>query len=168
MLNMFKKNVFLFKLFNIKTMKKILVALLVILVVLQFFQIDKTNPEFDANQDFLKIHETPTEIASTIKAACYDCHSNQSVYPWYTYVQPVGWFVKNHIEEGKEHLNFSEFVTYMPKKQAHKLEECYELIEKGEMPLSSYTIIHKDAVLTEAQQTELISYFKEIEKSIKE
>lgn len=166
MLNMFKKNVFLFKLFNIKTMKKILVALLVILVVLQFFQIDKTNPEFDANQDFLTIHNPPTEIASTIKAACYDCHSNQSVYPWYTYVQPVGWFVKNHIEEGKEHLNFSEFGTYMPKKQAHKLEECYELIEKGEMPLSSYTIIHKDAVLTEAQQTELISYFKEIEKKI--
>ena len=166
MLSMFKKNVFLFKIFNIKTMKKILVALLVILVVLQFFQIDKTNPEFDANQDFLKIHETPTEIALTIKAACYDCHSNQSVYPWYTYVQPVGWFVKNHIEEGKEHLNFSEFGTYTPKKQAHKLEECYELIEKGEMPLSSYTIIHKDAVLTEAQQTELISYFMEIEKKI--
>lgn len=147
-------------------MKKVLVALLVVLVILQFFQIDKTNPEFDANQDFLKMHEAPTEIASTIKAACYDCHSNQSVYPWYTYVQPVGWFVKNHIEEGKEHLNFSEFGTYTPKKQAHKLEECYELIEKGEMPLSSYTIIHKDAVLTEAQQTELISYFKEIEKKI--
>lgn len=147
-------------------MKKVLVALLVVLVILQFFQIDKTNPEFDANQDFLKMHEAHTEIASTIKAACYDCHSNQSVYPWYTYVQPVGWFVKNHIEEGKEHLNFSEFGTYTPKKQAHKLEECYELIKKGEMPLSSYTIIHKDAVLTEAQQTELVSYFKEIEKKI--
>ena len=147
-------------------MKKVLVALLVVLVILQFFQIDKTNPEFDANQDFLKMHEAPTEIASTIKAACYDCHSNQSVYPWYTYVQPVGWFVKNHIEEGKEHLNFSEFETYTPKKQAHKLEECYELIEKGEMPLSSYTIIHKEAALTETQQTELVNYFKEIEKNV--
>jgi hypothetical protein len=81
-------------------------------------------------------------------------------------VQPVGCFVKNHIEEGKEYLKFSEFGAYSTKKQAHKSEECYELIEKGEMPLSSYTIIHKDAVLSEAQQTELISYFKEIEKKI--
>lgn len=147
-------------------MKKVLIVLLVALVVIQFFQIDKTNPETDINQDFLKINETPTEIAATIKAACYDCHSNNSVYPWYTNLQPVGWFVKNHIEDGKKHLNFSEFGTYTAKKQAHKLEECYELIEKGEMPLSSYTIIHKEAVLTEAQQTELISYFKDVEKVI--
>jgi hypothetical protein len=147
-------------------MKKILIALLIVLVVLQFFQIDKTNPETDINQDFLTIHNPPTEIASTMKAACYDCHSNKSVYPWYTNVQPVGWFVKDHIEDGKKHLNFSEFGTYTAKKQAHKLEECGEMIEKGEMPLSSYTIIHKEAVLTEAQQTELVSYFNEVEKVI--
>ena len=145
-------------------MKKVLILLLVALVVIQFFQIDKTNPVTDINQDFLKIHETPTKIAATIKASCYDCHSNQSVYPWYTNVQPVGWFVKNHIEDGKKHLNFSEFGTYTAKKQAHKLEECYELVEKGEMPLESYTIIHGEAVLSEAQQTELIAYFKEVEK----
>jgi hypothetical protein len=148
-------------------MKKILIALLVVLVVLQFFQIDKTNPVSDINQDFLTIHNPPSEIASTMKAACYDCHSNKSVYPWYTYVQPVGWFVKNHIEEGKEHLNFSEFGNYTAKKQAHKLEESYELIEKGEMPLSSYTVIHKEAVLTTEQQMNLVTYFKEIEKKIK-
>ncbi len=149
-------------------MKKVLIALLVVLVVIQFFQIDKTNSETDINQDFLKIHETPTEIAATIKASCYDCHSNKSVYPWYTNVQPVGWFVKNHIEDGKKHLNFSEFGTYTAKKQAHKLEECYELVEKGEMPLSSYTIIHKEAVLTDNQQTELVGYFKDLQKKIKE
>ena len=149
-------------------MKKILIALLVVLVVLQFFQIDKTNPETDINQDFLTIHNPPAEIASTMKAACYDCHSNKSVYPWYSNIQPIGWYLKDHIEEGKEHLNFSEFGTYTAKKQAHKLEECYELIEKGEMPLSSYTIIHKEAVLSETQQTELVSYFKEIQKSIKQ
>jgi hypothetical protein len=101
-----------------------------------------------------------------MKAACYDCHSNQSTYPWYTNIQPVGWFVKDHIEDGKKHLNFSEFGTYTAKKQAHKLEECGEMIEKGEMPLSSYTIIHKEAVLTEAQQTSLVNYFKEVEKKI--
>ena len=148
-------------------MKKILLTLLVVLVAIQFFQIDKTNPVADEKLDFLVMNNTSPEIASQIKASCYDCHSNQSVYPAYTYVQPIGWFVKNHIEEGKEHLNFSEFGNYSAKKQAHKLEESYEMIEKGEMPLSSYTIIHKEAVLDEAQQTALISYFKEIEKGIK-
>ena len=148
-------------------MKKILIGLLVVLVAIQFFQIDKTNPVADEKLDFLVMNNTSPEIATQIKASCYDCHSNQSVYPAYTYVQPVGWFVKNHIQEGKEHLNFSEFGNYSAKKQAHKLEESYEMIEKGEMPLSSYTIIHKEAVLDEAQQTALISYFKEIEKGIK-
>lgn len=148
-------------------MKKILIGLLVVLVAIQFFQIDKTNPVADEKLDFLVMNNTSPEIATQIKTSCYDCHSNQSVYPAYTYVQPVGWFVKNHIEEGKEHLNFSEFGNYSAKKQAHKLEESYEMIEKGEMPLSSYTIIHKEAVLDEAQQTALISYFKEIEKGIK-
>ena len=148
-------------------MKKILIGLLVVLVAIQFFQIDKTNPVADEKLDFLVMNNTSPEIATQIKASCYDCHSNQSVYPAYTYVQPVGWFVKNHIEEGKEHLNFSEFGNYSAKKQAHKLEESYEMIEKGEMPLSSYTIIHKEAVLDEAQQTALINYFKEIEKGIK-
>lgn len=148
-------------------MKKILIGLLVVLVAIQFFQIDKTNPVADEKLDFLVMNNTSPEIATQIKASCYDCHSNQSVYPAYTYVQPVGWFVKNHIEEGKEHLNFSEFGNYSAKKQAHKLEESYEMIEKSEMPLSSYTIIHKEAVLDEAQKTTLIKYFKEIEKRIK-
>ena len=149
-------------------MKKILLTLLVVLVAIQFFQIDKTNPVAVEKLDFLVMNNTSPEIASKIQASCYDCHSNKSTYPAYTYIQPVGWFVKNHIEEGKHHLNFSEFGNYSAKKQAHKLEESYEMIEKGEMPLSSYTIIHKEAVLDEAQQNVLISYFKEIEKKIKE
>lgn len=148
-------------------MKKVLIVLLVALVAIQFFQIDKTNPDANEKLDFLVMNNTSPETALQIKASCYDCHSNQSSYPTYTYVQPIGWFVKNHIDEGKEHLNFSEFGNYSAKKQAHKMEECYELIEKGEMPLSSYTIIHKEAVLDEAQQTALIEYFKEIENIIK-
>uniref|UniRef100_UPI004049E496 heme-binding domain-containing protein n=1 Tax=Flavobacterium sp. TaxID=239 RepID=UPI004049E496 len=148
-------------------MKKILIGLLVVLVAIQFFQIDKTNPVADEKLDFLVMNNTSPEIASQIKASCYDCHSNQSTYPAYTNVQPIGWFVKNHIEEGKEHLNFSEFGSYTAKKQAHKLEESYELIEEAEMPLSSYTIIHKEAVLDATQKTALINYFKEIEKEIK-
>ncbi|MEQ3662961.1 MAG: heme-binding domain-containing protein, partial [Flavobacterium sp.] len=124
-------------------------------------------PVADEKLDFLVMNNTTPEIASQIKASCYDCHSNQSVYPWYASVQPFGWWLKNHIEGGKKHLNFSEFGNYSAKKQAHKMEECSELVEEAEMPLSSYTLIHKEAVLDKTQREALINYFKEIEKGIK-
>lgn len=143
-------------------MKKILIALLVVLVVLQFFQIDKTNPAVDESKDFLKTQNTPEEIASIIKTSCYDCHSNESKYPWYSNVQPAGWFLKDHIDEGRRELNFSTFTDYELKRQDHKLEECIEYIEKDEMPLGSYTLIHREAALTEAQKNILIDYFKSV------
>lgn len=149
-------------------MKKIFYLLIVAFIILQFFQIDKTNPPFDENQDFLKIHNPSPEIAAKIKASCYDCHSNESSYPWYTNIQPVGWWIKNHIDEGKHHLNFSEFGTYSAKRQSHKMEECYELVEENEMPLKSYTIAHQDAVLDDATKEQLITYFKEMEDKLKE
>jgi len=143
-------------------MKKILIALLVVLVVLQFFQIDKTNPAVDESKDFLKTQNTPEEIASIIKTSCYDCHSNESKYPWYSNVQPAGWFLKDHIDEGRRELNFSTFTDYELKRQDHKLEECIEYIEKDEMPLGSYTLVHREAALTEAQKNTLIEYFKSV------
>ncbi len=143
-------------------MKKILIALLVVLVVLQFFQIDKTNPTVDESKDFLKTQNTPEEIASIIKTSCYDCHSNESNYPWYSNVQPAGWFLKDHIDEGRRELNFSTFTDYELKRQDHKLEECIEYIEKDEMPLGSYTLLHREAALTEAQKNTLIEYFKSV------
>ncbi|MFD2891583.1 heme-binding domain-containing protein [Flavobacterium chuncheonense] len=149
-------------------MKKIFFALAVVLVVIQFIQIDKTNPTVDESQDFLKTYSPSPEITAQIKASCYDCHSNESLYPWYANVQPAGWFLKHHIDEGRHELNFSEFGSYSAKKQAHKLEESIELIEKGEMPLSSYTIMHKDAVLDDASKKALVEYFKSIQKNIQE
>lgn len=143
-------------------MKKIFIALLVVLVVLQFFQIDKTNPVVDESKDFLKTQNTPEEIASIIKTSCYDCHSNESKYPWYSNVQPAGWFLKDHIDEGRRELNFSTFTDYELKRQDHKLEECIEYIEKDEMPLGSYTLVHREAALTEAQKNILIDYFKSV------
>ena len=143
-------------------MKKIFIALLVVLVVLQFFQIDKTNPAVDESKDFLKTQNTPEEIASIIKTSCYDCHSNESKYPWYSNVQPAGWFLKDHIDEGRRELNVSTFTDYELKRQDHKREESIEYIEKDEMPLGSYTLVHREAALTEAQKNILIDYFKSV------
>lgn len=147
-------------------MKKILIILLIALIVLQFFQIDTTNPKVEVSKDFLKTQNTPAAIASVIKTSCYDCHSNETVYPWYTKIQPGGWFLKGHIDEGREELNFSEFTDYELKRQDHKLEECIEYIEKDEMPLGSYTLLHRKAKLTDEQKKNVIDYFKSVRNKL--
>lgn len=144
-------------------MKKVFAILFVIFVLIQFFQIDKTNPPVNKGMDFLTIKNTPESTATLIRNSCYDCHSNETTYPWYSYVQPLGWFLNNHIKDGRKHLNFSTFATYEAKRQAHKMEESAEMIEKNEMPMESYIMIHSDAKLSAEQQKTMIDYFKSIQ-----
>jgi len=141
-------------------MKKILIVLLVAFVIIQFFPIDKKNPPVNIGMDFVNIKNTPENVAQVIKISCYDCHSNETKYPWYSSIAPSSWFVKNHIDEGRKELNFSTFAMYEPKRQIHKMEECIEMIEKKEMPLESYYIGHQDAKLTDQQREMLAKYFK--------
>ncbi len=148
-------------------MKKILVIIVVGFILLQFFPINKNNPVATPKMDFLTIKNTPESTASLVRTGCYDCHSNESKYPWYSNVQPFGWFLKDHIDEARKELNFSTFATYDPKRQAHKLSEAAEQIEKGEMPLDSYVMIHSDAKFSAAQNEQLIKYFRMVESEIR-
>jgi hypothetical protein len=148
--------------------KKILYTLLIVFVILQFAQIDKTNPEINKADDFIEINNPPEEIATIIKTSCYDCHSYESTYPWYTSVAPISWWVKHHIDEAREELNFSKWSTLTAKKKDHKLEELAEEVEEGEMPLTSYTLIHGEAKLSAEQKTLLVDWFKTIRKAAKE
>ncbi len=141
-------------------MKKILTVVLVAFIIIQFFPIDKTNPVPTPGMDFIKIKNTPPEVAAIINRSCYDCHSNETRYPWYSNIAPSSWILKNHIDEGRKELNFSTFAVYEPKTQAHKLQECIEMVEKKEMPLESYFIGHQDAKLTDVQRKLLTDYFK--------
>jgi hypothetical protein len=145
-------------------MKKVLVILLVVFIIMQFFPIDKANPAPTPGMDFLKIKNTPPEIAAVITNSCYDCHSNETKYPWYSNIAPSSWLLKNHIDEGRKELNFSTFATYEPKIQAQKLQECIEMVEKKEMPLESYFLGHQDAKLTDQQRKLLTDYFKREKK----
>ncbi|MFC0344706.1 heme-binding domain-containing protein [Epilithonimonas hispanica] len=147
-------------------MKKILIVLLVAFIIIQFFPIDKTNPATNDGMDFLKIKNTPEPIANIIKNSCYDCHSNETEYPFYSNIQPVAWLLKNHIDEGRKELNFSTFATYEPKRQAHKLEEATEYVEQKKMPLESYILGHQDAKLTDEQRKQLADYFRKVQKEI--
>ena len=147
-------------------MKRILkigvLVLAIIFVVLQFFQIDKTNLAIDADQTIESVMAVPPDVKIILGKACNDCHTNTTVYPWYAYIQPNGWFLKSHIDDGRRHLNFSIFATYDAKKRAKKLEEICEQVTSAEMPLPSYTWIHRDAVLTESEKNALCDWTKTV------
>ncbi|MCF6361153.1 MAG: heme-binding domain-containing protein [Cyclobacteriaceae bacterium] len=140
--------------------KKITLSLVAVLVVIQFFRIDKTNPPSDPEMSLFVVEQVPENVESIIKNSCFDCHSNNSKYPWYTNVAPVSWWVKSHINEAREELNFNEWGSYSVKKKMHKLEELEEEVGEGEMPLPSYLIAHGDARLTKEEQKRLINWAK--------
>jgi hypothetical protein len=139
--------------------KKILIGVVIVLVGIQFITIDKTNPPVDASKDFMTITDPPAEVEKLIRTSCYDCHSNESTYPWYSNIAPVSWWVKDHINEAREELNFSEWGTYEWKRTDHKLEECAEEVDEGEMPLKSYLIAHSEARLSDEDRAKLVDWF---------
>lgn len=148
--------------------KNIIIAVVAILVILQFFGIDKTNPESDPSMDFIAMMNPPEDIKGILKTSCYDCHSYKTVYPWYTNITPLSWWIGDHIRHGRGEMNFSEWGTYSQKKALHKLEETYELVEEDEMPLPSYLWAHGDAELTAEQKERFISWVKSIPGVVKE
>ncbi|MFO0355414.1 MAG: heme-binding domain-containing protein [Sphingobacteriaceae bacterium] len=142
--------------------KKIALYTSILLVLIQLIRIDKSNKELTPENDFINITKPDAELASILKASCYDCHSNEITYPWYTNIAPVSWWIKHHINEGSEHLNFSEWGTYSAKKADHKLEECVEMVSEGEMPMWSYTLMHSNAKLDQTQKEKLIAFFNSL------
>ena len=143
-----------------KHLKKILVVLLAILIVLQFFRPEKNIAEGLSDADVSYAITVPTNIHTILQEKCYDCHSNNTSYPWYSNFQPVAWWMADHIEEGKEELNFSDFKKYSEKKANHKLEEVSEMIKDDEMPLPSYTLVHRSAKLTSEEKTRINAWIK--------
>jgi hypothetical protein len=141
--------------------KKILIVLLAALVIIQFIRPAKNNK---GNKDFAITtkYDMPNNVKVVFDKACADCHSNNTKYPWYTNIQPVGYWINHHVNEGKSEINFDEFTNKKIGLQHHKLKEAIEQIEKDEMPLPSYTIIHKDAKLTKEEKDLLINWFQNI------
>jgi hypothetical protein len=152
---------------NIKNLfRKSLIAFSVVFIMIQFIKPEK-NESGVSNQDISSKYPVPASIKEILTVSCYDCHSNKTIYPWYANIQPVAWWLADHIDEGKDELNFNEFAQYRIFRQYKKLEEITEMIEEDEMPLSSYTFIHKNAVLNDEQKTELINWAKGLGELIK-
>ena len=139
--------------------KKILISIAVVLVILQFIRPTRNNGDADGANAISKKYEVPAEVQSILKQSCYDCHSNNTKYPWYSNIQPLGWWIQySHVNDGKRHLNFSEFVSYPEKKAKRKFDQIADEVKEGGMPLGTYTFMHHDAVLTGEQTKTLVDW----------
>ncbi len=136
-----------------------LIIVAVIMAGIQFIRIDKKMPQVPEEADFINITKPAGEIANIIKTSCYDCHSYQVKYPWYTEIAPVSWYIKHHVDEGLERVNFSDWAAYSTKKSIRKLEACAETVELENMPLGTYTLIHQKAELSVEQRKKLSNWF---------
>ena len=130
-------------------------AALGVFAVLQFFNPARTNPP--VKNDFIAAAKPPASVAATIRAACYDCHSHETRWPWYSRVAPVSWLVVSDTTEGREHLNLSEWPAETAG-AAKKLDRINEVLDYREMPPKKYTLIHADARLTETQRKEIMDW----------
>lgn len=131
-------------------------------IAIQFFRPERITSDTPAGQEFEAAYSVPAEVAEYLKVGCYDCHSNAPRYPWYTNLQPVGWWLADHIEHGRGHLNFDEFVDMPARIRFHKLEEMEEMVEDGEMPLPSYLYTHGDAKLDDGKKQMLLAWVDEM------
>ena len=148
-----------------KTFKNIIFWVLVSFALIQFVSTDKTNKPIDKKINFIDVKKTPSNVVTMLKNACYDCHSNETVYPKYAYIAPFSWSVKDHINEGREHLNFSLWNSYNKDLKESMLTKTVQTLDNKSMPLPAYVIYHEDAKLTDAERAVLSNYFKALLES---
>ena len=146
--------------------RAILFVLLAIFIVIQFFR-PTSNDSSDRRAAIGTRYEVPPHIDTILHRSCTDCHSNKTNYPWYDRVQPVAWWLDSHIRNGKRHLNFDEFTSMRIAMQNKRLEDCLEQLKNDEMPLSSYTLIHRNAILSAADKDSLSGWCQKIIDQIK-
>ena len=149
-----------------KVLKIVLIIIIIIFIIIQFIRPSKNTGEEIAANQITAVQQVPDDVQQMLKVSCYDCHSNTTQYPWYSKIQPVAWFLNDHIIEGKKEINFSEFATYPTYRRYKKFKEIQKQIKEDEMPLFSYTILHRDAVLSAEQKSTLMNWAANAQKEI--
>jgi hypothetical protein len=145
-----------------QVIKRVFLGLLATFVAIQFFRPVKNLGASPGASDLMAKYPPPPAVRKILTTSCYDCHSNSTHYPWYAEIQPVGWWLKSHIEDAKDAVNFSEFADYSTKRAKAKLEDCIDEVTDKSMPLPSYLIIHRDARLTPEQAKQLTDWFDSV------
>jgi len=142
------------------TKRNLRIAFLVVFALIQFVGIDKSPIEINPESDFLMIEQAPMEVVELMQTSCYDCHSNLTIYPWYSNIAPVSWWLKGHIDNGRGKLNFSEWDSYSLEESDSLKVLSADLIEKKWMPILTYKIIHTESRLSDEQRALLIDWLK--------
>ena len=138
-----------------RILKTVLIVLLIAFIVIQFFKPSKNQGEEIAVNQISAVQKVPADVQQILNVSCNDCHSNTTHYPWYNNFQPVAWVLDDHIVDGKKELNFSVFANYPTYRRYKKFKEISKQVKDGDMPLFSYTLIHRDAVLNADQKQEI-------------
>ena len=145
-----------------KVLKKILLLLLVVFVIAQFFGPEKNQGDLASLDVFIAETKPSDDVLMMLKESCFDCHSSYTRYPWYNNITPVNYWLAGHVNDGKKHLDFSKWADYSVKRKDHKMEELIEMVEAKSMPLNSYTWTHTKAKLSEDQIKEMIEWAKRV------
>src|SRR5690606_7126575 len=143
-----------------KLLKKILIALLAVFVIAQFFRPEKNEGDRASMDAFYAETNPSPEVKRILEVSCNDCHSNVTKYPWYNHITPVNYWLASHVNDGKKHFNISNWEGSPTKRKDHKFEELIEMLENKEMPLESYTYTHTDAKLTDSQINAVVNWAK--------
>ena len=150
-----------------KIVRRIVLLLACLLVIAQFVRPTKNTPAAGQINTFTGHYAVPADVEAILRTACYDCHSDSTRYPWYAEVQPMGWWLNNHIQDGKRHLNFSGFAEYRLRRQYGKFGDIVSEVSDGGMPLPSYLIVHTDARLSKEQQDRIVGWAKAMQDTMK-
>jgi hypothetical protein len=149
-----------------KILKRVFIVLIIAFVAIQFIRPAKNISTATTADDMNTLYPIPDSVNLVLQKACYDCHSNNTKYPWYFNIQPVAWWMNDHIEEGKKELNFSEFGKRPMDRRVKKLKKIAKEVEEGGMPLASYTWIHKDAILTDREKKMIVDWARNLSEQI--
>lgn len=140
--------------------KTIILGVVGVFVIIQFIRPDRNQSGQVSDQSLMRLYHTPDSINHILQRSCMNCHSNNTDYPWYANVQPFGWWLSYHIQNGKEELNLDEFAGYSGRRRISKLRSMKDQVRDGVMPLRSYTWMHKEARLSDAQKLQLTDWLK--------
>ncbi|MCF6242111.1 MAG: heme-binding domain-containing protein [Bacteroidales bacterium] len=146
--------------------KTVWIIIIVIIVGMQLIPVNRPDNSDDLSKDIIANNQIPENIANILKTSCYDCHSNQTKYPWYAYLAPVSFLVAKDVREGREELNFSEWENRNKSKKAKALDEIAEEVEEGEMPMEIYLITHPNAKLSDKQRKEFAEWAESYAESL--
>ncbi|MCJ7759416.1 MAG: heme-binding domain-containing protein [Gillisia sp.] len=149
-----------------KVLKIILLVVLLAFVGIQFIPTTLNQSDIVPSTDLMEVYDVPEQVEVIFKTSCYDCHSNNTIYPWYNKIQPVSWIIEGHIKEAKAELNFNEFGSYSERRQKSKFKSILSQVKDGEMPLASYTWIHRDAKLSENEKKALEDWINKMLESL--